>query len=725
MSAQNCCGLPEHTHDKNNNHNQPKGGKGARVTIPIGGMHCPACALNIEKSLNCVSGVIEANVNFIGEEVTVSYDPHRTDIEHIKRAIVRPGYLIKETAWERAKVFWSERIFLIQMAVCALLVIAANLIAHFGPAPHHLVWKLTLADIISLAVIVIGGYTILKGAIQALLVWDVTVFSLVSIASIAAVVVGAYKEAAMVILIMLIGETLERVALRKSRNAITKLLNLAPISAIVKRDGIESEISADAVRPDDVVIIKPGARIPVDGIIIKGEGAINESSLTGESLPADKKEGATVYSGTINEGNAFEMKATKTGDDTSFALIKRLILEAETQKAPIQRIADRYARYFVPLILLIAVGVYAATRNPYTAITILIVACPCALVLATPTAVVTGLTNASRHGILIKGGQYLETLGGLNSLLIDKTGTLTSGKLSVTDIVTFDTTENELLTLAATAERHSEHPIARAIIRKSEELKLPIPESDNFEIFKGSGVRITYQKTTILVGNNRLFSEQQIDIGQDISDAVAGLENQGKTTLLVAQNNKICGVIGLSDTLRANAVDTIRKLKQMGLNKIALITGDNQRVASAVAKEIGIEEYYAQMLPEDKVKKLKELKESGFRVGMVGDGVNDAPALAASDVGMAMGAFGSDVAIEAADVSLMSDDLAKIPEAILLSRRALGIIRQNFTFAIVYNIVMMFLVTQLVHEQHNMVWGAVAHQFSSLLVITNSLRLLR
>jgi len=704
----------------------PKGINSTRVTIPIAGMHCPACALNIEKSLLCVNGVMDANVNFMDEKVTVRYDPYRTDIEHLKKAITRPGYIVRETIWEKTRAYWAERIFFGQMALCAVLVIAATLMDLLHLADNPLAWGLTLSNLLSLGVIVIGGYTILKGAIQALLVRDLTVFTLVSIAGIAAVAVGAYKEAAMVILIMLIGETLERFALRQSRKATAKLLNLAPVSALVKRGGAEIEIPAESVKVDDIVIIKLGARIPVDGVVVKGNAAINESTLTGESLPVDKKEGDTVYSGTINEGNTFEMKATRTGDDTKFALIKRLILEAESQKAPIQRVADRYAKYFIPIVLAISVIVFILTRNIYTAITLLIVACPCALVLATPTAVITGLANASRKGILIKGGQYLEALGGLDALLIDKTGTLTTGKLAVTDIIPIDNnTESDVLLLAGLAERRSEHPIARAVLNKAAELKLTIPEPDACEIFKGSGIKATCKDKSIMVGNSRLITEEKINITPAVNEIISRLESQGKTTLLVVRNTNIAGIIGVTDTLKAHAAEAIQRIKQSGIKKIAIITGDNQRVASAIAQQAGVPEFYANMLPEDKVGKLKELKAQGFKVGMVGDGVNDAPALAAADVGLAMGAFGSDVAIEAADVSLMSDDLSKIPQAIALSRRVLGVIKQNFAFSIAYNIVIMVVVTWFVQHQHNMIWGAVAHQLSSLLVITNSLRLLR
>ncbi|MEW6026278.1 MAG: cation-translocating P-type ATPase [Planctomycetota bacterium] len=740
-----CCNHePNLSNEKNDTQPAARGMSGSQATIAIGGMHCPACALNIEKSLLSVNGVMEASVNLIGERVSVRYDPNRTDLEHIKKAITRPGYTIRETLWEKTRAYWAERIFFGQMALCAVLVIAANTVDLLHLSRGPLAWGLTLSDLFSLGVIIIGGYTIFKGAIQALIVRDLTVFSLVSIASIAAVIVGAYKEAAMVILIMLIGETLERFALRQSRKAVAKLLNLTPVSALVKKGNDEMSMEREAtasselevpvadVKAGDILIIKPGARIPVDGVIVKGQGALNESMLTGESLPADKKESDTVYSGTLNEGNAFEMRATRTGDDTKFALIKRLILEAEAQKAPIQRVADRYARYFIPIVLAISVLVFILTRNIYTAITLLIVACPCALVLATPTAVVTGLANASRKGILVKGGQYLEALGSLDALLIDKTGTLTTGKLAVTDIVPVNnSSEKDVLSLAALAERRSEHPIARAVLKKAQELQIQTPEPETCEIFKGAGVSARCgsafggKATHIIVGNSRLIAEEQVKITSEVNEIISRLESQGKTTLIVVRDGNISGIIAVTDTLKAHAVEAVQRINQSGIKKIAIITGDNQRVASAIAGQAGLEESYAGMLPEDKVNKVRELKQKGFKVGMVGDGVNDAPALAASDVGLAMGAFGSDVAIEAADVSLMSDDLGKIPEAIALSRRVLGVIRQNFAFSILYNIAMMVVVTWFVQHQHNMIWGAVAHQLSSLIVIVNSLRLLR
>ncbi|MDI6733433.1 MAG: cation-translocating P-type ATPase [Planctomycetota bacterium] len=530
-----------------NGNTQKKGDSPSQVTIPIAGMHCPACALNIERSLNCLSGIISANVNFIAEDVTVMYDPFRTDIEMIKKAITKPGYIVRETFWGRTRSFWAERIFFIRMLFSATLVITAGLLEVLNTAPEPIIIGLNPSQLLSLSVIIIGGYPIFKGAIQSLLMKDVTVFSLVSIASIAAVLVGAYKEAAMVILIMLVGDSLERFALRKSRNALERLLNLAPTIALVKRtgslrslqDGEETEIPAEQVKPDDVLIIKPGARIPADGLLIKGDGSVNESSLTGESLPVDKKIGDTVYSGTINEAGAFEMKATKTGDDTHFALIKKLILSAESQKAPIQRIADKYARYFVPLVILIGLIVFIITGNYYKAITILIVACPCALVLAVPCAIATGITNATRSGILVKGGQYLEALGNISTLLIDKTGTLTTGKLAVTDIIPLgEENEQKAIWLSAVAEKRSEHPLARAIIQKSKEFGLEIPDPDSFEPFKGGGIKASSGTDTILIGNSTFLSAfvGGGEVPHNIAQISSQIEGQGKTALIVARN---------------------------------------------------------------------------------------------------------------------------------------------------------------------------------------------
>ncbi|MBI4712663.1 MAG: cation-translocating P-type ATPase [Planctomycetes bacterium] len=707
-----------------------------RRSLDVGGMHCPACATNIEKSVKQVNGVKDASVNLMRENVTVNYDPNLTDLDAIRKAITRLGYAVKESALEKTQSYFKERIFYIRMAVSALLIGAAWILDLTHLSHQALLWKLTISDILSLIVVIFGGYPIFKGAVYALKVRDLTVFSLVSIAGIAAVVVGAYKEAAMVILIMLIGETLEQSALRKTRKAISQLLGLTPSTALVRRNDIELEVPIDWVKESDIVIIKAGQRIPVDGAVIKGESAVNQSTLTGESMPVDKKTDDPVYSGTINESGVIEIRATGVGENTRLALIKRLIADAEAQKAPIQRLADRYARYFVPFILVLAVGVFLATGNIFKSITILIAACPCALVLATPTAIICGIRTAARNGILIKGGQYLEALGTLNALLMDKTGTLTAGRLQVTDVIGLNgTSQDEVLRLATIAEKRSEHPIAAAIISKAGNANITEPE--RVEIIKGLGIKAFLNNETILVGNKRFMESNSITMDDKANQqsrnnrdsaaaALAELSAKGRTALLVGrQSSGLMGLIGISDVPRDTTTASITAIKQAGIDRIAMLSGDNPGVCRNIADTVGLSECYSEMMPEDKVAKVNELKQSGYRVGMVGDGVNDAPALAAADVGIAMGAIGSAVAIESADISLMSDDIGKIPFAIKLSHRVRAIIKQNFIFAILYNIAIITALGLTVHSHSGITFGAVAHQISSLMVISNSLRLLR
>ncbi|MEK7448199.1 MAG: cation-translocating P-type ATPase, partial [Planctomycetota bacterium] len=589
---------------------------GQKIIVPVGGMHCSSCAVNIEKSLEHVSGVLKANVNFIEENVTVYYDPYRVDLERIKKAIVKPGYTVRETTWSQSKSFFAEKGFFIQMLFCALLIISSWILAllKVETAYNFYIHFFTIADLLALAAVVVGGYSIFKGSIQALLMKDLTVFSLVSIASIAAILVGAYKEAGMVILIMLVGETLEKFALTKTKKSIDKLMKLAPESALVKRDGQERQLPIDQVLLNEVVIIKPGERIPVDGIMLSGYGSVNQAMITGESLPVDKKPGDRVYSGTINESGSFEVRVTQIGDDTQLAHIKRLIMEAEAEKAPIQRLADRYARYFIPIVLSTSLLVFIIgylvsnhfSHSIHRSITILIVACPCALVLATPTAVVTALGKAARHGILIKGGPSLEAAGALDIILMDKTGTLTQGKIQVSDVKTFkNISPDEVIRLAAIAEKRSEHPIARAVCKKAEEMKLDVPAPVEFEFVKGMGVKVKVDHSCIVVGNRAMMEASGINISQTTNEFLTEQEKIGKTFLIVALNNEIVGMIYVSDILRSNVGEMVAEARKIGIKKVIMLTGDNQGVARAIAEKVGQLEFYAEMLPEDKVKKIK------------------------------------------------------------------------------------------------------------------------
>ena len=688
----------------------------SKIIVDIDGIHCADCALNIERSVEHLPGVLSAEVSYVLSSATVYFDPHRVEEEKIKTAITKPGYVVRETLAQKTRAFWGEMRPFLFMASSGMTLALSYILGwlHLGPA--------YLPTAFAISSLILGGYPILKSALKALFIPDLNVDTLVSIAAIAATSVGAFQEAATVIFIMLLGEFLEHLTVGKTRKAISSLIQLAPKTAWVRREEEEVRVPIEEVKAKEIVIVKPGERIPVDGKIISGCGSINQSMLTGESIPIEKGAGDRVYCGTINEAGSCEIETTQVAEDTKLAQIKRLILEAQAEKSPTQRVMDRFARYFVPAILLIALAVFLFTGDPIRAITILIVACPCALVLGTPTAVVAAIGNAARQGILIKGGAYLEQMGRLKALLMDKTGTLTYGRPRVVEVKALDgQDEKEVLYWAAIAEKRSEHPLARAIMDKAEEIGLIIPHPESFESFRGKGVKVQWDARKILVGNSPLFKERGIEVSESVKEIMRSKESEGKTSLLIALDHRIIGSISIADTLRERAKAAIDKIRREGVSEIWMLTGDSELVANRIGKELGIR-YEANLLPEEKVLRVKEWKKQAQTVAMVGDGVNDAPALAAADVGIAMGGAGTDVAIETADIALMTDDLEKIPSAIRLSRKALRVFKENIAFALVFNTVLVFLSAQ---GWVTMILGAVMHQASSLLVIFNSMRLLR
>jgi Cd2+/Zn2+-exporting ATPase len=688
----------------------------SKIIVPIENIHCGDCALNIERSVEHVPGVLSAEVSYILSSATVYYDPHRVEVDRIKRAITKPGYAVRETLTERTRTFWKEMRPFLFMAASGTALGFSWITGWTGLGPTRIPTAFAIASL------VLGGYPILKSAIKALFIPDLNVDTLVSVAALAAVSVGAYQEAATVIFIMLLGEFLEHLTVGKTRKAIASLIQLSPKTAWVRREGKEVQVPIEEVKTKEVIIVKPGERIPVDGKIISGCGSINQSMLTGESIPVEKGVDDRVYCGTINESGSCEIEATQVAEDTKLAQIKRLILEAQAEKSPIQRVTDRFARYFIPAILLIALITFLITDDPIRAITILIVACPCALVLGTPTAVVAAIGNAARQGILIKGGAFLEQMGRLRTLLMDKTGTLTYGKPKVVEINAFDgRDEKEVLYWAAIAEKRSEHPLAKAVKEKAEESGLQIPHPEVFENFRGKGVKVQWDGKTIILGNSVMLKDQGISIPDPIQELLKIKESEAMTSLLITLDNQILGSLSIADKLREKAKSTLHQIMKEGVREIWMLTGDSDQVANRIGKELGIQ-YEAKLLPEEKVTKVKEWKRKGHIVAMIGDGVNDAPALAAADIGIAMGAVGTDVAIETADIALMTDELEKIPTVIRLSRKALRVIKENLIFALVFNTVLVILSAQ---GWVTMILGAVMHQASSLLVILSSMRLLR
>ena len=687
-----------------------------KIVVNISDIHCADCAINIEKSIEHLPGILSAEVSYVLSSATVYYDPYRVETDRIKKAITKPGYVVKESLVEKTRTFWRELRHFIFMAASGVSLGISTFLGWTGLGPSYLP---TAFSILSL---VIGGYPVLKSAIKAAFIPDLNVDTLVSIAAIAAASVGAYREAAAVIFIMLLGEFLEHLTVDKARKAISSLIQLSPKTAWVRRDGKDILVPIEEVKANEVVIVKPGERIPVDGKIVSGCGMVNQATLTGESIPIEKGVGDKVYCGTINESGSCELEATQVAEDTKLAQIKRLILEAQAEKSPTQRIVDRFSRYFIPIVLFVALVTFLITGDPIRAITILIVACPCALVLGTPTAVVATIGSAAHQGILIKGGSHLEQMGKVKTLLLDKTGTLTRGRPQVVEIRSFNgADEKEILYWAALAEKRSEHPLGRAITERAEAQGLKIPHPDSFESVRGKGVEARWDSKTVVVGSPEMLSGKGVEIPESAKDLLNAKESEGMTSLLISLDHRLLGAVFIADVLRENARAAIDKIRAEGVSEIWMLTGDNEQVARRIANELGIR-YEARLFPEEKVKRVKEWKKSGKVVAMVGDGVNDAPALAAADVGIAMGAAGTDVAIETADIALMTDELETIPRVIHLSRKALRVIKQNLAFALGFNTFLVFLSTQ---GWMTMVLGAILHQVSSLLVILNSIRLLK
>jgi Cd2+/Zn2+-exporting ATPase len=688
----------------------------SKIIVNIESIHCGDCALNIERSVEHVPGVLSAEVSYVLSSATIYYDPHRVEEERIKKAITKPGYAVRDTFAERTRTFWKERRSFIFLGLSGVTLGLSWIFTWIGFGPLHLPTALAIASLI------LGGYPILKSAVRTLLIPDLNVDTLVSIAAISATAVGAYREAATVIFIMLLGEFLEGVTVGKTRKAIASLVQLSPKTAWVRRENNEVQVPIEDVKPKEVVIVRPGERIPVDGKIISGCGSINQSTLTGESIPVEKEVGDKVYCGTFNESGSCEVEATQVAEDTKLAQIKRLILEAQAEKSPTQRVMDRFSRYFIPAIILIALATFLVTGEIIRAITILIVACPCALVLGTPTAVVAAIGNAARQGILIKGGAYLEQMGRLKTLLMDKTGTLTHGRPKVVEIRGLDgMDEKEVLYWAAIAEKRSEHPLARAVTEKTEEVGMSIPHPQSFENFRGKGVKVQWNSKSILVGSSEMMKSEGVEIPESAKALFESKQSEGMTSLFITVDRRPVGIISIADTLREGAKEAIDQIREQGVSEIWMLTGDSALVADRIGRELGIR-YEAKLLPEDKVMSVKEWKRKGRVVAMIGDGVNDAPALAAADIGIAMGAVGTDVAIETADIALMTDELEKIPTVVRLSRKALRVIKENIIFALAFNTVLIILSAQ---GWMTMILGAVLHQASSLLVILSSMRLLR
>jgi len=742
--------------------------------IGIQGMSCAACAQRVEKAIAKLDGIQQVSVNFATEKATVLYEPKKIKQSAIEDVIKGAGYKVKEAPMStdldfsqiEIKSLWKK--FIVALIFCVPLFYIAmapmlhmvNIHPPFPQALDPMQNPLTfaLAQLALTIPILAAGHKFYIVGIKSLIRRSPNMDSLVAIGTSAAFLYGIYRTfqiitgtadfhvmnvlyfetAGVILTLILLGKTLEAASKGKTGQALKKLMDLAPKTAIVLKDGVEREIPIGEVRIGDIVVIKPGAKIPVDGTVTGGYTAIDESMLTGESMPVDKKAGDAVYAATMNTSGSVAFRAEKVGKDTALAQIIKLVEDAQSAKAPIAQIADVVSGYFVPVACLIAfsagLGWIIATRDfafgMSVFISVLIIACPCALGLATPTAIMVGIGKGAENGILIKGGQALETAHKVDVVIFDKTGTITEGKPAVTDVLPSPlsgVTPEKLLQITASAETGSEHPLGQAIVRRAEEDGLSLAKAEKFQAHIGLGVEAAVDGRRVLAGNRRLMIERGVVPGDADDETALRLAGDGKTPMYIALDGGLAGIIAVADVVKVSSRAAIEGLQKMGLEAV-MITGDNARTAAAVAKQVGIESVLAEVLPQDKAAEVERLQRGGKRVAMVGDGINDAPALICADIGVAIGS-GTDVALESADIVLMRSNLSDVSTAIHLSRRTMRTIKQNLFWAFGYNIICIPVAAGALYlfggPLLNPMIAAAAMSLSSVSVVLNALRLRR
>lgn len=704
---------------------EEKESEGARISsLRLIGLDCADCAAKLEKKLLAQPWVDKAKINFGAAKLNISHSGMVSDIIQL---VEQSGYSaeLDEPDKPVTKItFWKKNRKTLLTAVSGILVGSGFALSFYG-VPE------TITIPVYLLAMVIGGFYVAKSGLYSLKTFSLDMNFLMAVAAIGAAAIGEWSEGATVVFLFSLGNALQAYTMEKTRNSIRTLMDLSPKEALVRRAGKELRLPLNEIRVQDIIVVKPGERISMDGKVIAGASMVNQAPITGESMPVEKNPGDEVFAGTINEQGSLNIEVTKLVKDTTLSKIIKMVEEAQSQKAPSQQFVDVFAKYYTPIVILTAISiavvpslVFAQPFIPWfkKALILLVISCPCALVISTPVSIVAAIGSAAKKGVLIKGGAYLEAAGALNAIAFDKTGTLTTGRPEVTDIIPVSSRRpEELIGIAAVIENRSQHPLADAILRYVKDKGIQLLEGNSFESITGKGAKSDIDGKSYYIGNPRLFEELGIDFQAMVID-VDRLQNEGKTVMLVGDAQILYGLVAVADVVRENSIKAVQRLKEAGIKKVIMLTGDNLGTARAISQKVGVDEFRAELLPEDKLSAVKDLLEQYGKVGMVGDGVNDAPALATATVGIAMGGAGTDTALETADIALMADDLSKLPYAMKLSRRALRVIKENIAFSLVVKGI--FLVMTFMGIAN--LWMAVfADTGAALLVIANGMRLFK
>lgn len=689
------------------------------------GLSCTSCAAKFEKNIRSIETVEDVQLNFGAMKVTVKGE---ASIEQLEKAGAFDGikvYPERQRQLEKSEPFWKKRENI--AAMISLVFIFAGYMSSFQLGEKSPV----TIGIFALAIL-IGGFDLFKVGLKNLSKLEFDMKTLMTVAIIGAAIIGEWAEGAVVVFLFAVSEALEGYSIDKARQSIKALMDIAPNRATIRRGDQTMEIDVEDVQIGDVMLIKPGQKIAMDGEVIKGQSSINQAAITGESIPVHKVVGDEVFAGTLNEEGALEVRVTKRVEDTTISKIIHLVEEAQAERAPSQQFVDKFAKYYTPAIMIVALMVAVIpplffggvwSEWVYSGLAVLVVGCPCALVISTPVAIVTAIGNAARKGVLIKGGIHLEETGKLKVVAFDKTGTLTEGKPVVTDLVTLsEMSTDEVLGVSRAIESYSQHPLASAIVRKAEENEVKAIPATDFQSITGKGAKASIQNTTYYIGSPVMF-EEILAVPESVSQQVKDLQTQGKTVMLLGTDREVKGLVAVADQVRKSSASIIKKLHELGIEKTIMLTGDNKAAGEAIGRQLGLSETRAELLPQDKLDYIRSLRgQQNGNVAMVGDGVNDAPALAAASVGIAMGGAGTDAALETADVALMADDLEKLPYTIALSRKTLAIIKQNISFALLLKLVALLLVI----PGWLTLWLAIfADLGATLIVVANSLRLIK